>query len=70
MGTGEERKLWKAITFLCVVVLSWSVEVIQLCFTFLSICNVVIRFYYLGESVLAMRLVNFRSVTCYTDQNF
>ena len=57
-------------TSLCDVVLSWSVEVIQLCFVFLSRCNVVIPLYYLGESVLAMRLVNFRSVTCYTDQNF
>ena len=26
--------------------------------------------YYMAESVFAMRLVNFRSVTCYTDQNF
>ena len=24
----------------------------------------------MAESVFAMRLVNFRSVTCYTDQNF
>ena len=27
-------------------------------------------FYYMAESVFAMRLVNFRSVTCNTDQNF
>ena len=27
-------------------------------------------FYYMAESVFAMRLVNLRSVTCYTDQNF
>ena len=27
-------------------------------------------FYDMAESVFAMRLVNFRSVTCYTDQNF
>ena len=26
--------------------------------------------YYIAESVFAMRLVNLRSVTCYTDQNF
>ena len=26
--------------------------------------------YYMAESVFAMRLVNLRSVTCYTDQNF
>jgi len=26
-------------------------------------------FYYMAESVFAMRLVNLRSVTCYTDQN-
>ena len=26
--------------------------------------------YYMAESVSAIRLVNFRSVTCYTDQNF
>ena len=26
--------------------------------------------YYMTESVFAMRLVNLRSVTCYTDQNF
>ena len=26
--------------------------------------------YYTTESVFAMRLVNLRSVTCYTDQNF
>ena len=26
--------------------------------------------YYMAESVLAMRLVNLRSVTCFTDQNF
>ena len=26
--------------------------------------------YYMAESVFAMILVNFRSVTCYTDQNF
>ena len=26
--------------------------------------------YYMGESVSAMRLVHFRSVTCYTNQNF
>ena len=25
--------------------------------------------YYMAESVFAMRLVNLRSVTCYTDQN-
>ena len=29
-----------------------------------------ISFYYMAESVFAMRLVNLRSVTCYTDQNF
>ena len=30
-----------------------------------------ITFYYMAESaVFAMRLVNFRSVTCYTDHNF
>ena len=28
------------------------------------------KFYYMAESVFAMRLVNLRSVTCYTDQNF
>ena len=29
------------------------------------------NYYYMAESVFAMRLVNFRSVTCYyTDQNF
>ena len=28
------------------------------------------NFYYMAESVFAMRLVNLRSVTCYTDQNF
>ena len=27
-------------------------------------------FHYMAESVFAMRLVNFRSVTCNTDQNF
>ena len=27
-------------------------------------------FYYMAESVFAMRLVNLRSVTCYTGQNF
>ena len=26
--------------------------------------------YYMAESVFAMELVNLRSVTCYTDQNF
>ena len=26
--------------------------------------------YYIAESVFAIRLVNLRSVTCYTDQNF
>ena len=26
-------------------------------------------FYYMAESVFAMRLVNLRSVTCYMDQN-
>ena len=26
--------------------------------------------YYMAESVFAMRLVNLRSVTCYTDQTF
>ena len=26
--------------------------------------------YYTAEAVFATRLVNFRSVTCYTDQNF
>ena len=26
--------------------------------------------YYMAESVFATRLVNFRSVTCFTDQNF
>ena len=26
--------------------------------------------YYMAESVFAMRLVNLRSVTCYTDQHF
>ena len=26
--------------------------------------------YYMAESVFATRLVNLRSVTCYTDQNF
>ena len=26
--------------------------------------------YYMAESVFAVRLVNLRSVTCYTDQNF
>ena len=26
--------------------------------------------YYMAESVFAMRLVNLRSLTCYTDQNF
>ena len=26
--------------------------------------------YYTADSVFAMRLVNFRSVACYTDQNF
>ena len=26
-------------------------------------------FYYMAESVFAMRLVNLRSVTCYTNQN-
>ena len=25
--------------------------------------------YYMVKSVFAMRLVNFRSITCYTDQN-
>ena len=29
-----------------------------------------IRNYYMAESVFAMRLVNLRSLTCYTDQNF
>ena len=28
------------------------------------------RFYYMAESVFAMRLVNLRSVAYYTDQNF
>ena len=28
------------------------------------------HYYYMAESVFAMRLVNLRSVTCYTDQNF
>ena len=28
------------------------------------------NFYYMAESVFAMRLVNLQSVTCYTDQNF
>ena len=27
-------------------------------------------FYYMAESIFAMRLANLRSVTCYTDQNF
>ena len=27
-------------------------------------------YYYMAESVFVMRLVNLRSVTCYTDQNF
>ena len=27
-------------------------------------------YYYMAESVSAMRLINLRSVTCYTDQNF
>ena len=27
-------------------------------------------YYYTAESVIAMRLVNLRSVPCYTDQNF
>ena len=26
--------------------------------------------YYMAESVFAMRLVNLRSVTCFTDRNF
>ena len=37
------------------------------------LCNVTVRdnlSYYMAESVFAMRLVNLRSVTCYTDQNF
>ena len=29
-----------------------------------------IQFYHMAESVFAMWLVNLRSVTCYTDQNF
>ena len=29
-----------------------------------------IMFYYMAENVFAMRLVNLRSVTCYTNQNF
>ena len=29
-----------------------------------------VQHYYMAESVFAMRLVNLRSVTCYTDQNF
>ena len=29
-----------------------------------------IKNYYMAESVFAMRLVNLRSVTCYTNQNF
>ena len=34
-------------------------------------CNVAHNFsYYMAESVFAVRLVNLRSVTCYTDQNF
>ena len=28
------------------------------------------KIYYMAEFVFAMRLVNLRSVTCYTDQNF
>ena len=28
------------------------------------------QFYYMAESVFAMRLVNLRSLTCYTDQSF
>ena len=28
------------------------------------------KYHYMAESVFAMRLVNLRSVTCYTDQNF
>ena len=48
-----------------------------------SICNVldpyfieleipgsITYYYYTAESVIAMRLVNLRSVPCYTDQNF
>ena len=27
-------------------------------------------YYYMAESVFVVRLVNLRSVTCYTDQNF
>ena len=32
--------------------------------------NNIYNFFYMAESVFAMRLVNVRSVTCYTDQNF
>ena len=42
-----------------VVVVGW-----EICVSFCKIS------YYMAESVFAMRLVNFRSVTCYTDQNF
>ena len=40
----------------------------QFKFRFKSIVDML--HYYMAESVFAMRLVNLRSVTCYTDQNF
>ena len=36
----------------------------------LEIPGAITYYYYTAESVIAMRLVNLWSVTCYTDQNF
>ena len=56
------------IKFVAFLVSNPVYGVVNVICTFVSyLCK---KNYYMAESVFAMRLVNLRSVTCYTDQNF